>query len=272
MTPQPLALVTGASSGIGAATARRLLDHGYRVVAAARRLEAMAPLAAAGATVLPLDIREEASRTALLTEVSRRLGPIDVLINNAGYGHAGPLETMALGDARAMYEVNVFGLMALTRQVLPQMRERRRGRLVNISSIGGRLVTPLFGWYQSSKFALEALSDALRLELRPFGVDVVVIEPGLIATGFADVVAPSLRESTATGPYAATLGGSLQALERSSAGASAPEVVADTILRALKARRPRSRYACGHQAAPALLARRLLPDRLWDRVVLGRLS
>ncbi|WP_241518147.1 MULTISPECIES: SDR family NAD(P)-dependent oxidoreductase [Cyanobium] len=200
--PAPTVLVTGASSGIGAATARLLLERGWRVFAAARRLEAMEPLAALGAEVMALDLSDEHSRRELAEQLTAKVGALDALVNNAGFGEVGPLETLPLDRARAIFEVNVFGLMGLTQQLLPAMRERGRGRIVNISSIAGRWVSPGSGWYGASKFALEALSDALRLELKAFGVSVVVVEPGVIATDFANVAAPRSRELCLAAPTA----------------------------------------------------------------------
>jgi len=259
-------LITGASAGIGAATAQLLLEQGWRVIAAARRIEAMAPLAERGALVLPLDITDAASRQALAAAVQERVGGLDALVNNAGFGTVGPLETMPLEQARAMFEVNVFGLMGLTQLLLPAMRERGRGRIVNVSSIAGRWVTPGSGWYGASKFALEAVSDALRLELHRFGLEVVLVEPGLIATEFAAVAGPSLRGGSDCAIYGPMMERVQAGWDGVYQGASAPLCVARTIERALTARRPRARYLCGHQSA-SVYASRLLPTRLWDRLL-----
>lgn len=197
-------LITGASSGIGATTAHWLLQRGWRVIAAARRTDSMAALAERGAIVEPLDLSLEASRQTLANRVLERFGALDALINNAGFAEVGPLETMPLERARAIFEVNVFGLMGLTQLLLPPMRERGRGRIINISSIAGRWVTPGSGWYGASKFALEALSDALRLELKAFGLEVVVIEPGLIRTPFPALTAASMRQAQRCDVYGQT--------------------------------------------------------------------
>lgn len=270
-TPARTVLITGASAGIGAATAQLLLERGWRVIAAARRLEAMAPLAALGAEVLPLDLCDAASRQALAAQVHERVGALDALVNNAGFGEVAPLETMPLERARAIFEVNVFGLMGLTQLLLPAMRERGRGRIVNVSSIAGRWVSPGSGWYGASKFALEGLSDALRLELQSFGIDVVVVEPGLIATEFAAVADPSLRRGEDCPIY-----GRMMARVRTGwagvyRGASPPLTVARTIERALTAARPRPRYLCGHQAA-SVIASRILPTRLWDSLIRSQMG
>ena len=262
----PTVLITGASSGIGAATARLLLERGWRVFAAARRLEAMGPLAALGAEVMALDLSDEQSRRELAEQLTARVGALDALVNNAGFGEVGPLETMSLDRARAIFEVNVFGLMGLTQQLLPAMRERGRGRIVNISSIAGRWVSPGSGWYGASKFALEALSDALRLELKAFGVSVVVVEPGVIATEFGDVAAPSMEEALSCSIY----GDMMRAVRKSWGavyrGASQPLEVALTIERALTDPTPSASYLCGHQSASVIVSR-ILPTRLWDSLI-----
>lgn len=267
----PSVLITGASAGIGAATAEHLLQQGWRVLVAARRLEAMAPLAALGAEVLPLDLASGASCQALAGAVAQRVGALDALVNNAGFGEVGPLETMPLERARAMFEVNVFGLMGLTQLLLPAMRERGSGRIVNVSSIAGRWVSPGSGWYGASKHALEAISDGLRLELHRFGVQVVLIEPGLIATDFAAVADPSIQQAQGCAIYGPMMRKVRAGWSRVYRGASAPHVVARTIETALTASRPRARYLVGHQSV-SVLANRLLPTALWDRFVRAQMT
>lgn len=269
--PAPSVLVTGASSGIGAATARLLLERGWRVFAAARRLEAMEPLAALGAEVMALDVSNDQSRRQLAEQLTVKVGALDALVNNAGFGEVGPLETLPLDRARAMFEVNVFGLMGLTQQLLPAMRERRSGRIVNISSIAGRWVSPGSGWYGASKFALEALSDALRLELKGFGVSVVVVEPGVIATDFPLVVAPSMERSLSSSTYGSMMRAVCKGWDAVFQDASPPLEVARTIERALTAPRPQARYRCGHQSA-SVIASQILPTRLWDKLILKQMT
>jgi len=264
-------LITGASRGIGAAAARLLLQRGWRVIAAARRVEAMAPLAAAGAHVLPLDLSDERSREQLAAAVAERFGPLDALVNNAGFGEVGPLETMPLERARAIFDVNVFGLMGLTQLLLPAMRERGRGRIVNVSSIAGRWVSPGSGWYGASKHALEALSDALRLELHRFGMQVVLIEPGLIATDFAAVADPSIQQAQSCTIYGGMMRKVRTGWDNVYRGASSPEVVARAIETALTAARPKPRYLCGHQSV-SVIANRLMPTGLWDRFVRAQMT
>jgi len=263
---QGTVLITGASSGIGAVTATRLLRRGWTVIAAARRLEAMESLQEQGAMVLPLDVSDAESRRALVDAIQARHPVVDALINNAGVGGVGPLETMELERARRIFEVNVFGLMGLTQLLLPAMRERGEGRIINISSIAGRYVTPGSGWYGASKFALEALSDALRLELRGFGIKVVLVEPGLIETEFAARVRPSLGESRRSPGYPEMMLNVAERWRLVHRGASPPVAVARTIETALHARRPRDRYLCGHLAW-SVIAKRLVPVALWDRIL-----
>jgi NADP-dependent 3-hydroxy acid dehydrogenase YdfG len=264
--PTPTVLVTGASSGIGAATARLLLERGWRVFAAARRLEAMEPLAALGAEVMALDVSNDQSRRELADQLTAKVGALDALVNNAGFGEVGPLETLPLERARAMFDVNVFGLMGLTQQLLPAMRERGSGRIVNISSIAGRWVSPGAGWYGASKFAVEALSDALRLELKAFGVNVVVVEPGVIATDFAHVVSPSMEQSLSCSVYSTMMRAVCKSWDSVFRDASPALDVARTIERALTAPSPQARYRCGHQSA-SVIASQILPTRLWDKIV-----
>lgn len=267
----PCVLITGASSGIGAVAAEHLLQQGWRVLAAARRVEAMAPLAERGAEVLALDIADAGSRQRLAQQVSERVGALDALVNNAGFGEVRPLETMPLERARAIFEVNVFGLMGLTQLLLPAMRERGSGRIVNVSSIAGRWVSPGSGWYCASKHALEALSDGLRLELHGFGLQVVLIEPGLIATEFGSVADPSMQEAENCSIY----GGMMRQVRAGWAsvyrGASSPLLVARTIETALTVRRPQARYLVGHQSF-SVVANRLMPTRLWDLIVRSQMT
>lgn len=261
-----VAIVTGASSGIGAATARRLHARGYTVYAAARRLELMAPLAQAGVRPVHVDLTDDTSVSEFVSRVLAECGRVDVLVNNAGYGSLGALEDVPMAEARRQFDVNVFGLARLIQLVVPHMREQRSGRIINVSSIGGKVHVPLCIWYHATKFAVEGLSDALRLELAPFGIDVVVIEPGAINTEWHAVAAENLQAMSGHGGYA----GDAAALGRilSAAGfASRPEVIANTIVRAAQARRPRTRYAVGLGAKPVIFARWLLPDRVFDRLV-----
>ena len=264
-------LVTGCSSGIGRATAERLARSGWTVYASARRLESIAPLEEAGCRLLQLDVTDEGSMRAAIEEVERAERAVGVLVNNAGYSQSGAVETISLDEARRQFETNVFGLARLTQLVLPGMRRQGWGRVVNVSSMGGRLTFPGGGWYHASKHAVEALSDALRFEVQGFGIDVVVIEPGLIRTGFAEAAVGTIEQDD--GSYtrfnaavgAATAGVYENSIARRLGGG--PETVAKTIEKALTAKRPRTRYRVTGSARLFLTLRRLLPDRAWDGLV-----
>ncbi|GAA3642265.1 oxidoreductase [Microlunatus ginsengisoli] len=266
-----VALITGASSGIGAATARRLLDLGYTVYGTARSIERLDRLVTDGGRPLAMDVADDASRRAGVAAVLAEAGRIDVLVNNAGYGSYGVIEDVPVAEARAQFDVNLFGAAELIRLVLPQMRERGAGTIVNISSMGGRLYTPYGGWYHASKYALEALSDCLRMEVGPFGIDVVIIEPGAIRTQWGAIAGERLRTASAQGPYAGQVATTADNLEAGSRPntllASPPTVVADAVATALTARRPRTRYPVGVGAKPLILLRTILPDRVFDQVI-----
>ncbi|MFB6891945.1 oxidoreductase [Kitasatospora sp. NPDC056327] len=263
------ALVTGASSGIGEATALRLIGLGFTVYGAARRTDRLDRLAERGLRPLAMDVTDDDSMRGGVERVIAGTGRIDVLVNNAGYGSYGALEDVPLEEARRQFDVNVFGAVRLTQLVLPHMRARRSGTVVNVTSMGGRIHTPLGGWYHGTKFALEALSDCLRIEVRPFGIDVVVIEPGGIATEWSGIAADGLEKSSTGGAYAAQARAVAAAMRSESMAGrmSQPGVIADTIGRAVTARRPRTRYATGFGARPLIALRRLLPDRAFDALI-----
>lgn len=263
--PRRVALVTGASAGIGKATARRLLSDGWTVYGAARRLERMADLEADGARTLFLDVTDEESRSDAVQAVLLDEGRIDALVNSAGYGSYGALEDVELGEARRQFEVNVFGLVRMIQLVLPTMRARGSGTIVNISSMGGRIWMPIGGWYHATKHALEVLSDTLRVEVRPFGVDVVVIQPGAIESEWAGVAAETLEARSGDTVYE-DLTRSMGAL-LDYEDAADPAVVADAVSKALRSSRPRRRYTVTLQAKALVFLRWLLPDGVWDRMV-----
>ena len=263
------ALVTGASSGIGEATALQLAELGYTVYAAARRVDRMADLAARGIRTKSVDVTEDGSMVALVETIIADTGRIDALINNAGYGMYGALEDVPIEEARRQFEVNVFGLARLTQLVLPHMRAQRDGYIVNISSMGGKIWEPLGSWYHASKFAVEGLSDSLRVEVAEFGIKVVIIEPGTIRSEWADIAAAQLEATSANTPYARQaklVAAGLRAAERLFIAAG-PEVVAEVIGKAVQDPRPRTRYTAGGGARAFLLAERILPDRGFDRII-----
>lgn len=263
-----VALVTGASSGIGEETTRALLAAGYIVYAAARRLDRMEPLRTAGARLISLDLTDDTSIVAAVNSIRDEAGRIDVLVNNAGYGSYGAVEDVPMDEARRQFEVNLFGAARLTQLILPLMRSQKSGKIVNVSSIGGKFGEPFGAWYHATKFALEGFSDSLRMELIPFGIDVIVIEPGGIKTEWGGIAADSLLASSsdsAFSPYARR-----HAQLFKGAGdriGSPPSVIAKAIRRSVAARRPRTRYAIGGGARPLLCIKSLLSDRMFDRLL-----
>ncbi len=275
-------LITGCSSGIGRATAKRLAASGWTVYATARRPDSIADLEAAGCRTLALDVTDEASMVAAVRTIEETHGAVGVLINNAGYSQSGAIETVPLDAARRQFETNVFGLTRLTQLVLPKMRDQRWGKVVNIGSMGGKLVFPGGGWYHATKHALEAISDALRFEVRGFGVDVILLEPGLITTEFGNVAAASMTEidgeavatagASGDDPYAtfnATVGSVTQGayegpLRLLGAG---PDKVAKVIERSIGRRRAPTRVTITPSAKLSIPSRRLMPDRAWDAMM-----
>jgi NAD(P)-dependent dehydrogenase (short-subunit alcohol dehydrogenase family) len=263
-------LITGCSTGIGRATAEHLAATGWKVYATARRPESIADLEGKVHATLALDVTDEASMEGAVKQVEEAEGAVGVLVNNAGYSRSGAVESVPMEDVRRQFETNVFGLARMCQLVLPGMRRQRYGRIVNLSSMGGRLTFPGGGFYHGTKYAVEAISDALRFEVRGFGIDVILIEPGLIKTEFGDTVAKQMGE--ADGDYAefnravsdATVGAYEGPMMRLGGG---PETVARKIEKALSARRPKARYPVTASARLALMQKALLPDRGWDMAV-----
>jgi len=264
-----VALVTGGSSGIGEATALKLDELGYTTYAAARRTLRMEHLTESGIRPLAMDVTDEKSLESGIKHILGEQGRIDVLVNGAGYGSYGALEDVPLAEARHQFEVNLFGAARLTQLVLPHMRAQRSGTIINITSMGGKIYTPLGGWYHATKFALEALSDCLRLEVKPFGINVVVIEPGGIRTEWPGIAAGQLRQASSGGAYASQADAVAASLssEATARRSSPPSVIADTIAKAVTARRPRTRYAAGYGAKPMIFLRDVLPDRAFDAFI-----
>jgi NAD(P)-dependent dehydrogenase (short-subunit alcohol dehydrogenase family) len=264
-------LITGCSTGIGRATAERLAEDGWNVHATARRPESIEDLAERGMKTHALDVTDEGSMELAVGEIEKD-GPIGALINNAGYSQSGAVESIPMSSVRKQFETNVFGLVRMCQLVLPGMRRAGSGRIVNLSSMGGKLTFPGGGIYHATKHAVEALSDALRFEVREFGIDVVVLEPGLIVTDFGETAAGSLAEVEDHGPYAkfntdvarVTANAYTGGMARFGAG---PEAVAGKIARALTAGRPSTRYKVTPSARLVMGMRRLMTDRMWDRFV-----
>ena len=255
-------LVTGASSGIGYSVAETLARMGHTVFAGARRVSLMEPLKAAGVTPLFLDVCDEQAVDACLAQA----GPLDVVINNAGFGYFGAIENVPMEEARRQMEVNLFGLAILCRKVLPAMREQGFGKIINISSVAGKACMYFGGWYNVSKYAVEAFSDALRIEVKPFGVDVVLIEPGGIRTDWGIIAARHLEESSKGTAYENDALRQAHTMQKgySSTLLAPPEAVTRAIVRAVQARRPRTRYRPGSGAKAIVLLHTLLPARGWD--------
>ena len=259
-------LLTGASSGIGFDAAAMLAQQGHRVYAAARRVERMEPLKAFGVIPLRMDVTDEASMEAGVRMILEAEGRIDVLVNNAGYGYFGAIENVPMEEARRQQEVNVFGLARLCQLVIPSMRKQGSGRIVNTASVAGKSVLYFGGWYHVSKYSVEALSDALRMELKPFGIDVVIIEPGGIRTDWGIIAADHLAESSKGTPYETEGLRESETLRKaySMRLLSNPSVVARAISKAVNSRRPRARYRVGFGANTLVLLHTLLPARCWD--------
>ena len=260
-------LITGASSGIGYDAAKMLAARGHKVYGAARRVE-MIP---SEAMPVRMDITDEASVEAAVSQIIASEGRIDILVNNAGFGYMGAIENIDMSEARRQMEVNVFGLASLTRRVLPYMREQGRGRIVNVSSVAGRSCMYFGGWYNISKYAVEAFSDALRIEVKPFGIDVCIIEPGGIKTDWGRIAASNL-EASSTGtayeePALNEAAAMKYAYDEKTRLLSDPSVVAGAIVKACLSRRPRLRYHPGIGGCAIPFFHSLLPARWWDSIV-----
>lgn len=273
ITSPKIALVTGASSGMGKEIAKRLLKEGMVVYVAARSYEKMAELEKLGATAIKMDISDDAQVQAAASRILSENGGVDVLVNNAGYGLYGPVEQIDIAIARYQFEVNLFGAARLTQLLLPSMRQRKGATIVNIASMGGKIYTLLGAWYHATKHAVEGWSDSLRLELSPFGIRVVVIEPGLIETGFGNVVADGLSPYT-DGPYRSMAAAVSKSTKQAySAGrGTQPSVVADVVAKAILSRKPKTRYAVGKFAKPMIAIRKWFGDRVFDRMILSQMK
>ncbi|MGI8858869.1 MAG: oxidoreductase [Rubrobacteraceae bacterium] len=263
-------LITGCSSGIGRATAERLAGRGWTVYATARKVEDVADLERRGCRLLPLDVTDEGSMRSAIEEVEKAEGSVGVLVNNAGYSQSGAVEAVPMEKVRCQFETNVFGLVRMCQLVLPGMRRQGYGRIVNLSSMGGKLTFPGGGYYHATKHAVEALSDALRFEVTGFGVKVVLIEPGIIRTGYAEAAVDSMGEPETGGPYAAfdaaVARATRETYERGPLArlGGGPETVAGVIERAISTEKPRARYAVTPSATLLMTLRRIMPDRAWD--------
>lgn len=261
-------LITGCSTGIGRATAERLAKRGHTVYATARRLDSIADLSNAGCRTLQLDVTDEASMRAAVDAVEREHGAVGALVNNAGYGLEGAFEDTSMADVRKQFETNVFGLVGMCQLVLPKMREQRSGRIVNISSVGGKVTFPGGAFYHGTKHAVEAMSDVLRFEVAGFGIRVAIVEPGLIKTAFGDTATASIGDASGSpyGEFNAAVAKRVAGAYEGMMGrlAAGPDAVAKAIEHAVSSRHPRTRYRVTVGARFVLTSRKVLPDRAYD--------
>ncbi|WP_270323219.1 oxidoreductase [Lactococcus petauri] len=263
-------LITGASSGIGYQTAKLLVENGHKVYGAARRLDKLETLKSMGAVPMYLDITNEDSSVELVKQIIKIEGRIDVLINNAGYGSYGAIEDVSLEEAQRQFDVNLFGVARLTKLVLPYMRKQSSGKIINTSSMGGRVTTYFGAWYHATKYALEAFSDALRMEVKEFGIDVSIIEPGGIKTDWGFIAAEHLANSSKGGAYEQAAQKAASGMKKQYSGnmMSNPSIISKTILKAVNSKRPKSRYLIGFGAKPLVFLHSVLPTRWFDWIMM----
>jgi len=274
MKTKQVILVTGASAGMGKDFALQLIKKGHIVYGAARRIDKMKAIEAAGGTAVEMDVTNHNQVEKAVKQIIDEQGRIDVLINNAGYGVYGAVETVSIEDAKQQFEVNIFGLADITREVLPHMRKQKSGKIINIASMGGKVYTPLGSWYHATKHALEGWSDCLRLELRPFNIDVVIIEPGVITTEFGDVLYQPMLDRTKNTPYE-KMGASVakSTMEMYNKGQGSPiSVITNLVIKAINSTKPKTRYAAGKYAKPMMFIRKYFGDRFYDAVIMSQVK
>ncbi|MFF2445274.1 oxidoreductase [Priestia megaterium] len=259
-------LITGASAGMGKATAELLLEKGYIVYGAARRVDKMKELEVKGARILAMDVTDEQSMINGVNRIIQEQGRIDVLFNNAGYGSYGAVEDVPLDEAKRQFEVNLFGLSRLTQLVLPHMRKQRSGKIINNSSMGGKVYTPLGAWYHATKHALEGYSDCLRFEVAQFGIDVVIIEPGSIESEWNDITLENVQKTSGHTAYAKMTKAFVDMSKRAPKSTS-PKVIAEIVLRAIESKKTKTRYVAGQFAKPLIALRKLVSDRMYDGIL-----
>ncbi|WP_461041810.1 oxidoreductase [Spirosoma harenae] len=265
-------LITGASSGMGKETAKKLIQEGHTVYTAARRIEQMQDLKAMGGYPIQLDVTNQADIQRVVDTLIQQEGKIDVLWNNAGYGLYGSVEDIPMEQARKQFEVNLFGLASMTQKVVPYMRKAQSGTIINTSSMGGKIYTPMGAWYHASKHAIEGLSDCLRLELTPFNINVVVLEPGIILTDFSDEVLKSLGQFSSAGAYAELTNKLVVSTKKTyaSGGGSKAAVIANTVSKIVTTNKPKTRYRVGLWAKPLVWLRTYLGDRAFDKLIMSQ--
>ncbi len=265
-------LITGASSGMGKSTAHILHQQGYKVYGAARRTDKMKDLEEKGIGILHLDLTNDDSIVQTVDAILKKEGRIDVLINNAGYGSYGSVEEVPIEEAKRQFEVNMFGLARITQLVLPVMRMQKSGRIVNISSMGGKIYTPFGAWYHATKFALEGWSDCLRIELKQFGIDVVVVEPGGIQTEWGEIAMEHLKKVSGNGPYANLANKVIESSGKSSEKLTPVDVLGREIAKAAIRKKPKTRYLKGYLAKPLVGMHKWLSDKTFDKMILSQLK
>jgi short-subunit dehydrogenase len=267
-----VAIITGASSGMGKSTAFELQEKGYKVYGMARRIEKMNDLKAKGMEVVPLDLTKDETIIKAVNTVLEKEGRIDVLINNAGYGSYGSVEEVPIEEAKRQFEVNIFGLARITQLVLPAMRKQKSGRIVNISSMGGKMYTPFGAWYHATKFALEGWSDCLRIEVKPFGIDVVIVEPGGIQTEWGAIAMENLDKVSGNGPYADMAKKVIASSDKNNDKLTAVDVLGKEIAKAATVQKPKTRYLKGYLAKPLVSMRKWLGDRTFDKLLMSQMK
>ena len=269
MDNKKIVFISGASSGMGYTTAKLLAENDFIVYAGARRTEKMEPLRTLGVNVLFLDVTDETSCKNAVKTIIEKEGKIDILINNAGYGLFGAVEDITTEQAKNQFEVNLFGLANLTKSVLPYMREQKSGRIINISSMGGRFVSACGAWYHASKYAVEALSDALRIELAQFNIKVVLIEPGIIKTNWDNIAFDNLRKTSHGGAYEDFANKMITKFNKlyTNKFATKPEKVSEVILKAINSEKPKTRYLVGFLSKTLVILHNILPNRYFDWVM-----
>lgn len=267
-------LVTGASSGIGKDTALSLIKEGHIVYGAARRLEMMQDIIQAGGHAIKMDILKDRNIDDVVNQIINEQNRIDILINNAGYGLWGAVETISIDEAKRQFDVNIFGLAYLTKKIIPFMREQKSGKIINMSSMGGKVYTPFGAWYHATKYALEGWSDCLRIELKSFGIDVILIEPGVIKTEFQDVMMDSTVERSIGTPYEKKL----KALEKATQEmyargiGSPPSTITKLIIKAINSHNPKRRYVGGLFAKPMLFIKKWFGDKMYEKAIMSQIK
>ncbi|MDE5421982.1 oxidoreductase [Ancylomarina sp. DW003] len=269
---QKVVLITGASAGIGKESAIQLASKGYIVYAAARRTNKLKELESYGIRSITLDVTQEDSIINCVKTIIKAGNRIDILVNNAGYGSYGAVEDVPIEEAKYQFEVNIFGLARLSQEIIPHMRNQKSGKIINISSIGGRFGEPHGAWYHATKFALEGFSDSLRMELKQFGIDVVVVQPGAITSEWNKIARDKMFQTSGSTAYGDLVKKHISLFKYAETRSSSPKVIADVIFKAIKSSRPKTRYVAGEGAKPLVFLKKLLSDKSFDKLLLGQIS